>query len=90
LSGEEPQVPPSGRTGEQLFQDLHDLGRAIDNLLVAHHGLRASLPDPHPPFDVDFATAVTFYGDRQALLHLWNVCRLTERLRVIWTGKEGT
>ena len=81
------ETPAQIRAGEELVQKFQAIARAIDNLLVAHHGLRASLPDPHPPMEVSIGTALTFYGDRQALFHLWNECRLVAELRAVWTGK---
>jgi hypothetical protein len=62
------------------------LSKAIDNLLVVHEGLRASLAKDHLPFDRSFAEAMRQYGNGP-LLHLWNECKAVEALRIQWTGK---
>lgn len=73
---------------EQLLVDLPVLGRAINDLLAAHHGLRASLKDPLP-WDTRMADAMKHYGMGGPLFHLWNECRLVEALRVAWTGEPS-
>lgn len=74
---------------------LLEVFRAIDDVLVAHHTLRASLR-AHPPLggfegtkwvpaplELGFAR----YGEGP-LFALWIECRAVEALRVAWTGKE--
>ena len=71
--------------------------RAIDNLLVAHHTLRAALKPPFPPLG-DFEGGVWIpaslehgvarYGEGP-ILGLWVECRNVEALRVAWTGKPS-
>ena len=66
-------------------QKLATLGHAIDDLLVAHHGLAHSLAEDHPPFDLTFEEGLKHYGPGP-VLHLWNECRLVARLRAVWVG----
>jgi hypothetical protein len=68
-----------------IITDLPRLARCIDDLLVAHHGLRASLREGHPPFDASIVDAMKILG-QGPVFHLWNECRLVEQLRVAWTG----
>jgi hypothetical protein len=77
---------------EFIFVDLPRLSRAIDDLLVAHHGLRYSLDAVKRapvPFTVGEATAMEAFGVGSPLFHLWNECRLVEALRVAWTGEPS-
>jgi hypothetical protein len=61
---------------------------AIDDLLVAHHGLRAALKPGHPPFSASLAEGIARYGEGP-LFHLWCECRAVERLRIAWTGRPS-
>jgi hypothetical protein len=65
--------------------ELMRLGRAIDNLLVQHHGLRHALKPGHLPLAASLAEGVAQYGEGP-LFHLWSECRAVEALRVAWTG----
>lgn len=82
------EVPERPRVRGEFIQDFMVLTHAIDNVLVAHHGLRAALKDPHPPFNVAISTALTFYGNGP-LFHLWCECKAVEELRLAWTGKAS-
>lgn len=68
-------------------QAWHDLACRIDTLLANHGMLRASLKEPHPPFNVSPATAMAHYGGPSPLFSLWATCRDVEALRLAWTGK---
>ena len=85
----EPTEPRRPRVREEFLAEFIQLGRAIDNLLVAHHGLRAALKPGHPPWDADLLTGVKLLG-QGPVFHLWNECRLVEALRIAWTGKGTT
>lgn len=69
--------------GSLALYKMSVVGIAIDNLLVAHHGLRDALNADHLPFDASFTAAIERYGNTP-MLHLWNECRLVEALRVAW------
>lgn len=80
------------RRREEFLSEFIHLGQCIDNLLVAHHGLRHSLDTLNRtpvPLNVSEKTAMEAYGPGSPVFHLWNECRLVEALRVAWTG-EGT
>lgn len=82
----ETEVPERPRVRGEFIQDFMVLTNAIDNVLVAHHGLRAALKPPHPPFNAAISTALAFYGNGP-LFHLWCECKAVEQLRLAWTGK---
>jgi hypothetical protein len=73
------------------------LSRAIDNVLVAHHTLRASLKLGHPPLGeagpdgmwhpAPLSVGLAHYGAESPLLGLWLECVAVEALRVVWTGR---
>jgi hypothetical protein len=71
-----------------ILTDLPRLARAIDDLLVAHHGLRASLREGAPPWDTSLPDAMKILG-QGPVFHLWNECRLVEQLRAAWTGEAN-
>lgn len=71
-----------------IITDLPRLARAIDDLLVAHHGLRASLREGAPPWDTSLPDAMKILG-QGPVFHLWNECRLVEQLRAAWTGEPS-
>lgn len=56
--------------------------RAISAVLLASHGQRHWLKEPHPPFTATDALAVAHYGGPSAGLDLWRMCRAVEMLRV--------
>lgn len=83
----------------ELSLKLRELTTAIDNALVAHHGLKHALKDDHPPFMLTspdmsamekdtgaLKNALAHYG-RGPLFDLWSACRAMEALRIAWTGK---
>jgi hypothetical protein len=65
-----------------------ETANAIDDLLVSHHGLRASLAPDHLDFSATLPDAIRRYG-QGPLLQLWIECRAVERIRVFWTGKAS-
>lgn len=80
-------APARPRTRDEFLAEFLHLARCVDNLLVAHHGLRHSLAADHLPFDTDLGVAMAHYGPGSVLFHLWNECRCVEDLRLAWTGK---
>lgn len=82
----EPRRP---RVRDEFLAEFLALGRAIDDVLVAHHGLRASLAPDHLPFDAPMAEAMARYGMGGPLFSLWNECKAVEALRLAWTGKPS-
>lgn len=72
----------------ELTTRLLEVARAIDDVLVANHTLRASLKPGHPPFDAAIAAGLARYGPGP-LFALWLECRAVEALRVAWTGRSG-
>jgi len=85
---DEDGAPQRPRTRDEFLAEFLTLGRCIDNVLVAHHGLRASLKAPYPPFNVSLAKALEHYGNGP-LFHLWCECKAVEELRLAWTGKPS-
>lgn len=81
----------------ELMTRVLAVARAIDNVLVANHTIRATLKAP-PPFGsfspdgqwepTPIAAGVARYGE-SPLFGLWLECRAVEALRVAWTGKAG-
>lgn len=69
----------------EKWREVADL---IDDLLVSHHGLRASLAPDHLDFSATLPDAIKRYG-QGPLLQLWIECRAVERLRIAWTGKPS-
>lgn len=68
-------------------QHMDRLGIAIDNVLVAAHGLGHSLADDHVPFDQSMEVGLERYGGGP-LFNLWNALRMLHRLRQVWCGVE--
>lgn len=83
----------------ELMTRVLAVSRAIDNVLVANHTMRAALKRGHVPFGTfspdgqweptPIAEGVARYGEGP-LFGLWLECRAVEALRVAWTGKAGT
>lgn len=67
---------------------MQRLSRAIDNVLVANHTLKASLAQDHLPFTASLAEGVERYG-AGAVFALWQACRAVDALRLVWTGEKG-
>jgi hypothetical protein len=85
---------PEPRLSTVLEHQLHDLGRAIDGVLLTSDQLRHWLKDGHPPFTATLAEGLAHYGEASAPFDLWCGCRAIARLREVWTGareeqKEG-
>jgi hypothetical protein len=70
----------------ELAARLLQVGRAIDNALVASHALRAALKPGHPPFDAPLAEGVRRYGDGPVFA-LWAELRALDALSLAWTGQ---
>jgi hypothetical protein len=83
---DEDGAPQRPRTRDEFLAEFLNLTRCIDNVLVAHHGLRQSLKAPHPPFHVSMTAALKHYGPGP-VFHLWCECKAVEELRLAWTGK---
>lgn len=73
----------------ELATRLLDVARAIDNALVASHGLRASLKPGHVPFDAPLAEGVRRYGEGPVFA-LWAELRALHALSLAWTGSGFT
>lgn len=80
--------PTRPRVRDEFLAEFLTLGRCIDNVLVAHHGLRASLKAPHPPWTATMADALRHYG-AGPVFALWCECQAVEALRIAWTGKPS-
>lgn len=61
---------------------MTECSRAISAVLLASHGQRHWLKEPHPPWNATDALAVAHYGGPSAGLDLWRMCRAVEMLRV--------
>ena len=71
----------------ELADRLRDVARAIDNALVAAHGLRASLKPGHVSFDAELAEGVRRYGDGPVVRAVVRGCEALDALSIAWTGK---
>lgn len=67
---------------------LHDLTRAVENVLTAGHGQRHWLSPNHPPLDASLADAVKHYGEPSARLDLWIMCAALDALERVWKSDE--
>ncbi len=67
---------------------LHELTRAVENVLTAGHGQRHWLAEDHPPFDASLADAVRHYGGPCAAFDLWLVCAALDTLERVWKSDE--
>lgn len=78
---------------------LQAVARAVENTLVAAHGLRSDMKPGSPPFRTDqgdlgreendrvsIAIALKVYGPGP-LFNLWTMLRAVDALSVAWTGK---
>ena len=74
------------RVSEEFQQRFIVVARAVDNVLVAGHGLRHGLAEDHLPFSATLTEGLARYGEGP-VLHLWLMCRALDELRSVWTGQ---
>lgn len=73
---------------------------AVENVLVAGHGIQAALKPGHPPFWIErgdlapadwerasIAAALVHYGPGP-VFDLWTALRAISELRLVWTGER--
>jgi hypothetical protein len=77
----EPPSPAEAEGGEQPRDVAADLRRAIDNCLIAASHGHQWLKVDHPPLNAPFAAGVKHYGEPNAALELWAICRSIEVMR---------
>lgn len=89
MSGSEDRL-----AGDELASRYLRLSRAVDDLLVVHHGLRSHLRAGHPPLLAITEDGLAPMPMRVGLHHfgpgpmydVWCECRAVEWLRLVWTG----